>query len=69
MTGTAPVTEPTPDPTAEIAHGIRDRVTVLANALAVIRLGGDPADALRLADRQIAALSHLADALHDPTRD
>lgn len=49
------------------AHQIRDHVTVLANALALIRLGHDPAPALRMAARQLDALARLADSLHDPT--
>jgi hypothetical protein len=51
---------------ADVAHRIRDHVTVLANALEIIRLGHDPAPALRMAARQVDALARLADALHDP---
>lgn len=46
-----------------LAHAIRDHVTVLANALEVIRLGHDPAPALRMAVRQLDALARVADVL------
>jgi hypothetical protein len=62
-----------PDTPAALAHGIRDRVTALSNALELIRLSaaGDTAVAagLVLAGRQLAALARLADALHDPIAD
>jgi hypothetical protein len=58
----------TAEQSSAVAHAMRDHVTVLANALEVIRLGHDPAPALRMAARQLDALARLADALHDPTR-
>ena len=56
------------DTLAAVARDIRDRVSVLANALAVVRLGDGPArdKALRMAERQLDALARLADTLHDP---
>jgi hypothetical protein len=60
-----------PDTPAAIAHRIRDCVTVLANALEVIRLGDgqDTATAHKMAARQLATLARLADALHDPAHE